>query len=62
MFEYDIDAPKKKKVNDTQVAVLDLVESCFYLLRSNPSFYRNKWNWSVFIGKYLNFDNNKVKW
>lgn len=56
------DVPKKKKKDETQVTELDIVETCFFLLRSNPDFYRNKWNWSIFIQKYLNYQDNRIKW
>lgn len=53
---------KKKKIDESQITQLDIVESCFFLLRSNTNFYRNKWNWSIFFEKYLNFGDNRIKW
>lgn len=41
---------------------LDIVESSYYLLKSNPDFYRNKWKWSLFIQKYIRHADSKVRW
>lgn len=63
IFENDArDVAKKKKVDVPPVTELDIVESCFSLLKCNPDFFRKKWNWSVFLSNFLNSQDNKVKW
>lgn len=41
---------------------LDIVEATYFLLKSNPDFYRKKWKWSAFIKKYFQSENPKIKW
>lgn len=60
---YRQDIPKKRRVeNIVDVTDLDIVECCYFLLKSNPAYYRNEWNWSVFIKKYFSHTDPKVKW
>lgn len=62
VFESDVkDVPKKKKSDET-ITDLEIVETCFFLLKSNSNFYRNRWNWSVFVEKYFTHQDDKVKW
>nr|CAI5834236.1 unnamed protein product [Callosobruchus analis] len=53
---------RRKMQQKTDIMDLDIAESCLFLLRSNPDFYRNKWNWSLFIKKYINHKETKIKW
>ncbi|KAJ8933923.1 hypothetical protein NQ318_016495 [Aromia moschata] len=63
-FDSDVkDSSKKcKKKDDFRITDLEIIESCYLLLKSNPDFYRNKWNWSKFINKYLHHSDTKIKW
>nr|CAH7769756.1 unnamed protein product [Callosobruchus chinensis] len=56
-------ATKRRKMQQRMdIGDLDKVESYLFLLRSNPDFYRSKWNWSLFIKKYMNHKDTKIKW
>ncbi|KAJ8918423.1 hypothetical protein NQ315_008120 [Exocentrus adspersus] len=45
---YSRDVPKKRKIiKSSNITDLDIVECCYFLLKSNPEFYRSRWNWSV---------------
>lgn len=41
---------------------LQFVEACYHLLKNNPEFYRNKWNWSIFLQRYFEHEDNRIKW
>ncbi|CAH0557511.1 unnamed protein product [Brassicogethes aeneus] len=56
---------KKRKFESTMnVDELDLliVESTYFILKTNPDHYRNIWNWSDFIKIYKTNTNTKVLW
>ncbi|XP_064213116.1 midasin isoform X2 [Tribolium castaneum] len=53
---------KKRKMSQITISELDLVESCYALLKSDPQFYGKKWNWSEFITKYLNHESPEIQW
>ncbi|XP_018570303.1 midasin [Anoplophora glabripennis] len=61
MYIQDV-AKKRKMENRIDISDLNIAECCYFLLKSNPAYYRNKWNWSVFIKKYLNHSDRKVAW
>ncbi|XP_066248350.1 midasin [Euwallacea similis] len=41
---------------------LNIVEACYFLLKSDPKFYRQRWKWSIFIKKYSLHTDYKVSW
>ncbi|XP_066138163.1 midasin [Euwallacea fornicatus] len=41
---------------------LNIVEACYFLLKSDAKFYRRKWKWSIFIKKYSLHTDYKVSW
>ncbi|XP_044268494.1 midasin [Tribolium madens] len=53
---------KSKMSQNIPISELDLVESCYALLRSNPQFYVKKWNWSEFTTKYLDHEIPEIQW
>lgn len=67
-FEKDPESPSKSKrtrialADNVFVRDIDVVEACYFLLRSEPKFYRHKWKWSVFIKKYSFDDDYEVAW
>lgn len=58
----DQNTSKRSKMSQNiTVSDLELIESCYALLKSDPQFYKNKWNWSDFI-KYLNNEKPEIQW
>ncbi|KAJ3654813.1 hypothetical protein Zmor_013972 [Zophobas morio] len=55
-------AKRIKMSPNFDVTDLDIVESCYWLLQSEPSFYEKKWDWAEFAEKYLNHEEEKVQW
>jgi midasin len=41
---------------------LNIVESCYNLLKKNSTFYKEKWDWSEFLDNYLNHESVEVQW
>lgn len=57
--------PKRLKLQkNTEIKIddFDIVNACFTLLKFTPEFFRYKWNWSYFIKKYFDHQENTVKW
>lgn len=56
--------PKKKLRIDEKIQFneVDVVLACYQFLQSSVDFYRRKWDWSVFIRKYLQHTNVTIKW
>lgn len=52
-------APKKKKMNDQDVKI---VEDVLRSLRLAAEHFRNLWNWSEFASYYLSHNDNYVVW
>nr|XP_023017788.1 midasin [Leptinotarsa decemlineata] len=63
-FENEYSDLIKKRISPLEITVgdLEIVDFSYSLLKSNPDFYRIKWNWSVFIGKYLEHEEAQVRW
>ncbi|XP_057664406.1 midasin [Diorhabda carinulata] len=53
---------KKCKLVEIVYDVLYFIESCYHLLKSDPNFYRYKWNWSIFVQKFLDSEDDRLKW
>lgn len=53
---------KKRKTSEIEVTNQQLVHCCYIFLTTNADFFRSKWNWSVFIKKYLNHPDCMIKW
>ncbi|CAH2010078.1 unnamed protein product [Acanthoscelides obtectus] len=58
----DQTSKRRKMQQNINIEDIDIVESSLFLLRSNPDFYRAKWNWSSFIKKFFNHKEAKVIW
>lgn len=64
-FEADAspNLPRKRIKADTFVfSDVDIVWACYQFLQCSVEFFRRRWNWSVFIDKYLNHSDTTVKW
>ncbi|CAG9771357.1 unnamed protein product [Ceutorhynchus assimilis] len=65
-FEVDINSPIKAKRSRPLENIfsrdVDIVQACYFLLRSDPKFYWNNWKWSVFMKKYASNDDYEVAW
>ncbi|CAG9859623.1 unnamed protein product [Phyllotreta striolata] len=61
-LEIDESSSKKSKTEKIRHTDLQFVESCFNLLISNADFYRNKWNWSIFLKKYFDHQDKRIEW
>ncbi|XP_067631338.1 midasin isoform X2 [Eurosta solidaginis] len=44
---------KKRSKNGSTIASLDIVKCCHNLLRANPVFFKDLWNWSIFLEQYV---------
>lgn len=53
---------KKMKSSTPVVTPLEIVECCWYFLKVNLNYFKNKWDWSSFIKKYIPCDNKNVLW
>ncbi|XP_050309360.1 midasin [Anthonomus grandis grandis] len=57
--------PKRSRIalsDNIFVRDIDVVEACYFLLQSDPKFFRKKWKWSVFIRKYSMHTEYEVAW
>lgn len=52
---------KTEKAN-FEFSDVDVVIACYQLLQSAVDFFRRKWDWSVFIKKYLDHSDVTIKW
>lgn len=52
---------KSEKAN-FEFSDVDVVIATYQLLQSAVDYFRNKWNWSVFIKKYLHHSDVTIKW
>lgn len=43
----------KRSKNSTQITSVDLVKCCYHLLCANPVFFKDLWNWSVFLEQFV---------
>lgn len=56
---------KKMKIQgnrEIRIVDLDIVNACFTLLKFAPEYFRHKWRWSLFVKKYLNHNEEGIKW
>ncbi|XP_017477860.1 PREDICTED: midasin, partial [Rhagoletis zephyria] len=43
----------KRSKHITAITSLDIVKCCYHLLCANPVFFKDLWNWSVFLEQYV---------
>ncbi|XP_004526504.1 midasin [Ceratitis capitata] len=43
----------KRSKNNVKITSLDIVKCCYHLLCANPVFFKDLWNWSVFIEQFI---------
>ncbi|XP_030747857.1 midasin-like isoform X2 [Sitophilus oryzae] len=55
---------KRTKLSPTENLIrdIDIVKACYYLLRCDPKFFRQKWMWSIFLKRYLFHKDYEVSW
>ncbi|KAM7344790.1 midasin [Cochliomyia hominivorax] len=55
---HEIVAKKSKTNLNEKPSALALVKCCFYLLKSNTTFFKDLWNWSEFVQHYVDVHHN----
>ncbi|XP_011196368.2 midasin [Zeugodacus cucurbitae] len=43
----------KRAKNNTKITPIDIVKCCYHLLCANPVFFKDLWNWSVFLEQFV---------
>ncbi|XP_060523118.1 midasin [Cylas formicarius] len=65
-FETEDKAPEKvRKISSgkVQVECIDIVEATYFLLKSNPEFFRVRWEWTRFISAFISSSRDvHVRW
>lgn len=57
--------PHKKKTKLTkpfEVSDFEIVNATYVILKLYADFFRRKWNWSYFLSKYYNHDDDNIQW
>ena len=60
--QYTEPAEKRIKLEEYHVEEVEIVECCYNLLQLAPEYFRNLWNWSLFVKKYSSHKDPEIRW